>query len=506
MNNKKLTNPDGTQISNDDVSITGNGVGNTYTFLEDKLLIEKLAHFVRERIPERVVHAKGAGAYGIFECTNDMSKYTKAKMFQKGKKTDLIIRFSTVAGELGSADTIRDPRGFAIKFYTEDGNYDIVGNNTPIFFLRDGMKFPDFIHSQKRNPKTHLKDPNMVWDFLSLTPESIHQVTILFSDRGTPMTYRHMHGFGSHTFMWYTNEKDYVWIKYHFKTNQGIKNFTDEESIRMAGENPDFATQDLYDAIKNKNFPSWKLYVQIAKPEDISKFKFDPFDVTKTWSQKDFPLIEVGTMTLNKNPEDYFAEIEQVAFSPARFIPGIAASPDKMLQARLFAYEDAQRYRLGVNYQQIPVNKPKNVCPFSNQRDGYMTVNNNYDGMINFSPSTLQNSFKIDSIDLVPHTKLSNNEKGRFGYKLEPIDFEQAGHLFDVTLTDQERTNLINNMFSAIKDADINIQYRWVVQCYKASNNYGKMLANKLKLNENKLKELIELTQDDLIKQTLPNV
>lgn len=506
MENKKLTNPDGTLISNDDVSITGKGIGNTYTFLEDKLLIEKLAHFVRERIPERVVHAKGAGAYGVFECTNDMSKYTKAEIFHKGTKTNLVIRFSTVAGELGSADSLRDPRGFAIKFYTNQGNYDIVGNNTPVFFIRDGIKFPDFIHSQKRNPKTHLKDPNMVWDFLSLTPESIHQATILFSDRGTPMTYRHMHGFGSHAFMWYKNEKDYVWIKYHFKTNQGIKNFTDDESIKLAGENPDFATQDLYEAIENKNFPSWKLYVQILKPEDIKKLRFDPFDVTKTWSQKDFPLIEVGTMTLTKNPEDYFSEIEQAAFSPARFIPGIAASPDKMLQARLFAYEDAQRYRLGVNYQQIPVNKPKNICPFSNQRDGYMTVNNNYNGAVNFTPSTLNNSFKVQKDDIVPQIELINLQKGRFSYKLENVDFEQAGCLFDVIFTQKERENLIDNMFKSIKDADINIKYRWTVQCYKASVNYGTMLANKLKLSIERLINLSKLSQEDLVKETLPNI
>ncbi|MDE5651633.1 MAG: catalase, partial [Ureaplasma sp.] len=392
MKQTKIINPDGLVVENDTSSITGNGVGNTYTFLEDKLLIEKLAHFVRERIPERIVHAKGAGAHGYFVCTNDMSKYTKAKMFQKDKKTPLFIRFSTVAGELGSSDSLRDPRGFAIKFYTEEGNYDMVGNNTPIFFVRDGMKFPDFIHSQKRHPKTHLRDANMAWDFWSLTPESIHQVTILFSDRGTPMTYRHMHGFSSHAFMWYTNEKDYVWVKYHFKTDQGIKNWTDDESIELSGKNPDFATQDLYDAIESGNFPSWTVYVQIMKPEQIYTTEYDPFDVTKTWSQKEYPLIEVGKMVLDKNPVDYFAEVEQSAFSPARFIPGISASPDKMLQARLFAYEDAHRYRLGVNYQQIPINAPKNICPFSTQRDGFMTVNGNSEGKIYYTPSSLNDS------------------------------------------------------------------------------------------------------------------
>lgn len=307
----KLTTADGQPVENDNSSITGNVRGKTYTFLEDKHLVEKLAHFVRERIPERVVHAKGAGAHGYFLCTRDMSKYTKAKLFtQLNKKTPLFIRFSTIGGEAGSADSARDPRGFAIKFYTEEGNYDLVGNNTPIFFLRDGIKFPDFIHTQKRDPKTHLKDPNMFWDFLSLTPESLHQVTILMSDRGTPMTYRHMHGFGSHAFMWYTDEKNYVWVKYHIKSDQGIKNWVNESSIRMAGENPDFATQDLFEAIEKGDYPSWTVYVQIMNPSDVENFDYDPFDVTKVWYHSQYPLIEIGKIVLDKNPENYFAEVE----------------------------------------------------------------------------------------------------------------------------------------------------------------------------------------------------
>lgn len=504
MKKEKLTNPDGVVLENDDNSITGKGIGNTYTFLEDKYLIEKLAHFVRERIPERVVHAKGAGAHGYFLCTNDMSKYTKACVFKKDVKTPIFIRFSTVGGEKGSADSARDPRGFAIKFYTKEGNYDLVGNNTPIFFIRDAMKFPDFIHTQKRNPKTNLKDPNMMWDFWSLTPESLHQVTILFSDRGTPMTYRHMHGFSSHAFMWYTDEKNYVWVKYHFKTDQGIKNWTDSESIKMAGENPDFATQDLFDAIQNKQYPSWTLYVQILKPENINQWDFDPFDVTKTWPHKDCPLIEVGKLVLDKNPVDYFAEVEQAAFSPARFIPGISSSPDKLLQGRLFAYEDAHRYRLGANYQQIPINSPKMTCPYSNQRDGSMTVNQNYEGKYNYSPSSLENSFEVDkNNNKVPHPIIKEFEKGRFVQELTDADFKQPGILFDKVMNDTDKKHLINNMSLSLKGAYKNLQYRWTSICYKASKNYGTMLAKELSLDLKLVEELSKLSQEERVSKTL---
>ncbi|WPL38311.1 catalase [Malacoplasma iowae] len=501
----KLTTADGQPVENDNSSITGNVRGKTYTFLEDKHLVEKLAHFVRERIPERVVHAKGAGAHGYFLCTRDMSKYTKAKLFtQLNKKTPLFIRFSTVGGEAGSADSARDPRGFAIKFYTEEGNYDLVGNNTPIFFLRDGIKFPDFIHTQKRDPKTHLKDPNMFWDFLSLTPESLHQVTILMSDRGTPMTYRHMHGFGSHAFMWYTDEKNYVWVKYHIKSDQGIKNWVNESSIRMAGENPDFATQDLFEAIEKGDYPSWTVYVQIMNPSDVENFDYDPFDVTKVWYHSQYPLIEIGKIVLDKNPENYFAEVEQIAFSPARFVPGIYSSPDKMLQARLFSYEDAQRYRLGTNYQQIPVNIPKCACPYSNQRDGYMTVNGNYGSLPNYQPSTLKGASYVDDSDKVPQIDMNGVVKGRFNYPLEDVDFVQPGLLFDKVMDDAKRSRLIHNTASTLKLADVSIQYRWTALCYKASVNYGTMLANALGIDVNKVKSLSLMTEEERVKNTLP--
>lgn len=325
----------GRPVDNDQASITTEGQ-NAMTLLSDSHTIEKLAHFDRERIPERVVHAKGAGAFGTFEVTNDVTAYTCADFLsQVGKKTEVLARFSTVGGEKGSADTERDPRGFAVKFYTDEGNFDMVGNNTPVFFIRDGIKFPDFIHTQKRNPQTNLKDPDAFWDFLSLTPESIHQVTILFSDRGTPDGFRHMNGYGSHTYMWYNKKGEHFWIKWHFKTAQGIKNLTGPQADAMKAKDPDYATRDLFTSIDKGEFPSWNVSVQIMKPEDAPNYTVDTFDITKVWSHKDYPLIPVGKMTLNRNPYNYFTDIEQAAFSPGNFVPGIDASPDKMLQVRL---------------------------------------------------------------------------------------------------------------------------------------------------------------------------
>eukprot|EP00105_Crassostrea_gigas_P042056 XP_019926204.1 PREDICTED: catalase [Crassostrea gigas] len=301
--------------------------------VQDFVFNDEMAHFDRERIPERVVHAKGAGAFGYFECTHDISKYTKAKPFESvGKKTPVGVRFSTVGGESGSADTARDPRGFAVKMYTEDGNWDIVGNNTPIFFIRDPILFPSFIHTQKRNPRTHLKDPDMFWDFISLRPETTHQVSFLFSDRGTPDGYRRMNGYGSHTFKLVNKDGKPVFCKFHFKTDQGIQNLSAAEANRLSAEDPDYAIRDLYNNIEDGKYPSWTLKIQIMTPEQAEKYKWNPFDVTKVWSQKDYPLIEVGKMVLNRNPNNYFAEVEQIAFSPAHFIPGVEASPDKMLQ------------------------------------------------------------------------------------------------------------------------------------------------------------------------------
>ena len=317
---KKFTTNSGIPVENDISSVTAGERGPV--LIQDVHLVEKLAHFTRERIPERVVHAKGAGAFGYFEVTNDLSKYTCARFLSEvGKRTEVFARFSTVGGEKGSADTERDPRGFAVKFYTEEGNFDMVGNNTPVFFIRDAMKFPDFIHTQKRDPETNLKDPDMFWDFLSLTPESIHQVTILFSDRGTPNGFRHMNGYGGHAYMWYNEKGEYNWVKIHFKTEQGIDNFTGEDADRMRGIDPDYATRDMFDAIKEGNPPSWSVEIQIMTPEQAEEFRFNPFDVTKVWPHGEYPMIPLGRMVLDRNPENYFADVEQAAFSPGKSRP-----------------------------------------------------------------------------------------------------------------------------------------------------------------------------------------
>jgi catalase len=388
----------GHPVTDDNNSLT---VGESGTLLfEDLHLLEKLAHFNRERVPERVVHAKGAGAHGYFEVTKDVSDLCKAKFLSEvGKKTEVFGRWSTVTGESGYADTARDPRGFSIKFYTEEGNWDMVGNNTPVFFIRDGIKFPDLIHSQKRNPQTHMKDPNAFWDFLSLVPESLHQVLITFSPRGVPDGHRHMHGYGSHTYKWVNSEGKAHWVKFHFLTDQGIKNLTHEQSVEIAGINPDYSTEDLFQNIQKGNYPSWTFKVQVMPLEDAPKYRFDPFDLTKVWSHKDYPLREVGKLVFNRNPTNYFAEVEQVAFSPAHMVAGIEASPDRVLQSRLFAYDDAARYRAGGNYLQIPINQ----CPFAKvqtyARDGFMTVNNNGGSKPNYYPNSFEDLPRPD-----PHT------------------------------------------------------------------------------------------------------
>src|SRR6266403_980808 len=356
---------------------------------EDFLLFEKMAHFNRERIPERVVHAKGSGAYGYFVCTNaNMARYTSAKLFSGlGKRTPTFLRFSTVGGEKGSADTERDPRGFALKLYTEEGNWDMVGNNTPVFFIRDPLKFGDFIHTQKRDPQTNLKSPTMMWDVGSLSPESLHQVTILFSDRGKPYGYRHMTGYSSHTFSLINAEGQRVYCKWHFKTKQGIKNLSRADAVRLAGEDPDHAQRDLFKAIEAGNFPKWRVCVQIMTEAQAEKFEYNPFDLTKVWPHAQYPLIEVAEMTLDRNPTNYFAEVEQAAYEPANVVPGMGFSPDKMLQARILSYPDAHRYRLGVNYASLEVNRPK--CPMNTyHRDGAMRFDANGGIGPNYEPNS----------------------------------------------------------------------------------------------------------------------
>ncbi|MFB7303236.1 catalase KatA [Heyndrickxia sporothermodurans] len=475
--NKKLTTSWGAPVGDNQNSMTAGSRGPT--LIQDVHLLEKLAHFNRERVPERVVHAKGAGAHGYFEVTNDVSQYTKAKVFNGvGKRTPLFIRFSTVAGENGSADTVRDPRGFAVKFYTEDGNYDIVGNNTPVFFIRDAIKFPDFIHTQKRDPQTHLKNPTAIWDFWSLSPESLHQVTILMSDRGIPATFRHMHGYGSHTFKWVNEEGEGVWIKYHFRTEQGVKNLAPDLAAKLAGENPDYHTEDLFNAIEKGDFPEWKLYVQIMPLEDANTYRFDPFDVTKVWSQKDYPLIEVGRMVLDRNPENYFAEVEQATFSPGTLVPGVDVSPDKMLQGRLFAYADAHRYRVGANHNQLPINRPKNEVN-NYQRDGQMRFGNNGGGSVYYEP----NSF--DGPAESPEDKQAAYAVSGYADAVAYDQFDhytQAGDLYRL-LSEEERTRLVANIVEAMKPVKVEeIKLRQIQHFYKADPEYGTRIAEGLGL------------------------
>ncbi len=419
--------------------------------LQDYVYHEKMAHFNRERIPERVVHAKGTGAFGTFTVTHDITKYTRAKLFSEiGNKCRVLIRFSTVGGEKGSADSERDPRGFAVKLYTEDGNWDLVGNNTPVFFIKDPKKFDDFIHTQKRDPRTNLKSPTMMWDYWSLNPESLHQVMILMSDRGTPFSYRNMNGYGSHTYSMINKKNEKVWVKFHFKTLQGIKNFTGPEANEMRGIDPDCAQRDLVDAIDRKDFPKWALKIQVMTDEQAKKFPWNPFDLTKVWPHKDYPLIDVGVMELNELPKNYFAEVEQAAFAPAHIVDGISWSPDKMLQGRILSYPDAHRYRLGVNYEQIPVNK----CPFAvnnYQRDGFMRVDGNGGGDPNYYPNSFDDIYADESYKEPPMTLDSNlaDWYDRNGAGDED-HFTQPGLLFKKVISEQDRKNLISNIISAM--------------------------------------------------------
>lgn len=396
----------------------------------------------------------------------------------------MFIRFSTVAGELGSADTVRDPRGFAVKFYTEEGNYDLVGNNTPVFFIRDAIKFPDFIHTQKRHPQTrhpqtHLKNPNAVWDFWSLSPESLHQVTILMSDRGIPATFRHMHGFGSHTFKWVNADEQGVWVKYHFKTEQGVKNLDSELAAKLAGDHPDYHTEDLFNAIEKGDFPSWKLYVQIMPLGDANTYRFDPFDVTKVWSQKDYPLIEAGRMVLNKNPENYFAEVEQATFSPGSFVPGIEVSPDKMLQGRLFAYADAQRYRVGTNHNTLPINRPK-VEVNNYQRDGQMRSDNNGGASVYYEPNSSSGPTESPENKPAPFEVSGQADSVAFDHE---DHYTQPGDLYRL-MSEEERARLVATILGAIRPVEKDeIKTRQIGHWYKADPELGQRIADGLGLS-----------------------
>ena len=382
----KLTTAAGAPVTDNQNTLTAGPRGPV--LLQDMWLIEKLAHFDREVIPERRVHAKGSGAFGKLTITNDITKFSRARVFESvGKETPVFLRFSTVAGERGAADAERDVRGFALKFYTDEGNWDLVGNNTPVFFIRDPLKFPDFIHTQKRDPKTNMRSPTAAWDFWSRSPESLHQVTILMSDRGIPKNYRQQHGFGSHTFSFINAANERFWVKFHFKSMQGVENMTNEDAGKIVADDRESHQRDLFDAIEAGNFPRWRMQVQVMPEADAATYRFNPFDITKVWPHADYPLIDVGVLELNRNPENYFADVEQAAFNPGNVVPGIGFSPDRLLQGRLFSYGDTQRYRLGVNHSAIPVNAPK--CPFHNSfhRDGAMRVDGNLGGTPNYEPN-----------------------------------------------------------------------------------------------------------------------
>lgn len=440
-----------------------------------------MSHFDRERIPERAAHAKGAGAYGYFEVTHDITQYSAAKVFEKiGKRTPVSARFSTVGGEMGSADTVRDPRGYSIKFYTDDGNWDVVGLNFPIFFIRDPILFPSFIHTQKRNPQTHLKDANMFWDFISLRPETTHQMMFLFSDRGIPDGYRFMNGFGTHAFKLINAKDEAVYCKFHFKSAQGIKNLDVHRAQELAGKDPDYATRDLFNAIGSGNYPSWEMCIQVMNFKESEKFKFNPFDVTKIWPQKDYPLIPVGKLTLNRNPNNYFAEVEQIAFAPSHLVPGIEPSPDKMLQGRLFSYPDSQRHRLGANFMQIPINCPYRVSVRNFQRDGPMTVTDNQGGAPNYYPNSFSGPIEALRASLLQPPFKVSGDVYRYDSGNED-NFSQATDFWYEVLDEEAQKRLVQNIADHLKDADEFIQERAVANFTQVNREFGKMLVVALK-------------------------
>lgn len=449
-----LTTAAGAPVADNQNSLTAGVRGPM--LLQDVWFLEKLAHFDREVIPERRVHAKGSGAHGTFTVTHDITQYTKASIFAEvGKQTPLFIRFSTVAGERGAADAERDVRGFSIKFYTDEGNWDVVGNNTPVFFVRDPLKFPDFIHTQKRNPRTNLRDPIAVWDFWSRHPESLHQVTILMSDRGLPQNYRQMHGFGSHTYSFINAAGERFWVKFHFRSQQGIANWTNEEAAKVVAGDRESAQRDLYANIEQGNFPRWKLQVQIMPEADAATYRINPFDLTKVWPHADYPLIDVGVLELNRNPDNYFAEVEQVAMNPSNIVPGIGFSPDRMLQGRLFSYGDTQRYRLGVNHHQIPVNAPK--CPFHNSfhRDGAMRVDGNQGSKLNYEPNR-QGAFAAGERAVEPPLAVGA-VADRFDHRADDDDYYSQPRALFQLFDDGQRQRLFGNIAAAMQGVPADI-------------------------------------------------
>ncbi len=472
----KLTSNNGAPVANNQNVMTAGSRGPL--LMQDVWFLEKLAHFDREVIPERRMHAKGSGAYGTFTVTDDISAYSKAKIFSEiGKKTELFVRFSTVAGERGAADAERDIRGFAIKFYTEEGNWDLVGNNTPVFFLKDPLKFPDLNHAVKRDPRTNMRSAQNNWDYWTLLPEALHQITITMSERGIPLSYRHMNGYGSHTYSLLNGNNERFWVKFHFKTQQGIKNLTDQEADVLIGKDRESHQRDLLKAIDTGDFPTWKLQIQVVPEKEAANFPFNPFDLTKVWPHDDYPLLDVGILELNRNPENYFGEVEQAAFNPTNIVPGIGFSPDKMLQGRLFSYGDAQRYRLGVNHHLIPVNKAK--CPFhSFHRDGAMRVDGNYGSSLGYEPNSYgewqeQPGFKEPPISIEGAADHWNHREDNDDY------YTQAGDLYRLMSPEQQQV-LCENTARAMGDATNEIKIRHISNCMKADTSYGEGVAQAL--------------------------
>jgi catalase len=482
---KKLTSSSGAPVVDNQNAMTAGPRGPM--LLQDVWFLEKLAHFDREVIPERRMHAKGSGAFGTFTVTHDITKYTKAKIFSEvGKKTEMFVRFSTVAGERGAADAERDIRGFAMKFYTEEGNWDLVGNNTPVFFLKDPLKFPDLNHAVKRDPKTNLRSPKNNWDFWTNLPEALHQVTITMSDRGIPLSYRHMNGYGSHTYSLINSRNERIWVKFHLKTQQGIKTLTDQEAEAVIAKCRESNQRDLFDSIGKGDFPKWDMKIQVMTDQQAKNHYHNPFDLTKVWPHKEYPLIDVGVFELNKNPENYFVDVEQAAFNPANIVPGIGLSPDKMLQGRLFSYGDAQRYRLGVNHHLIPVNKSR--CPFLNMfhRDGQMRTDDNYGATLGYEPNSYgewqeQPDFKEPPLELSGAADHWNHRDDDHDY------YSQAGDLFRMMSAEQKQV-LFENTARNMGDAPQHIKIRHIKNCMQADEAYGRGVAKELKIEFSEVK------------------
>ncbi len=476
MKKKKLTHASGAPVANNQDILTAGKRGPL--LMQDIWLVEKLAHFDREVIPERRMHAKGSGAFGTFTVTHDITQYTKAKIFSEiGKKTELFVRFSTVAGERGAADAERDIRGFAIKFYTEEGNWDIVGNNTPVFFFRDPLRFPGLNHAVKRDPRTNLRSATNNWDFWTSIPEAIHQITITMSDRGIPLSYRHMNGYGCHTFAMYNANNERTWVKFHFITQQGIRNLTDQEAEAIIAKDRESHQRDLFESIERGDFPRWTMKMQVMTEVQAKALPFNPFDVTKVWSKKQFPLIEIGVMELNRNPENYFQDVEQAAFTPANIIPGIGFSPDRMLQARIFSYGDAQRYRLGINHHQIPVNKPR--CEVNSfHRDGAMRVDGNYGGTLGYDPNTKEEW--LDQPDFSEPPFSLEGDADHYDFHADDNDYySQCRALYNLMSPDQKQV-LYENTARNMGDAPKEIKLRHLANCWKVDTAYGEGVAKAL--------------------------